>query len=456
MLKATVVFEQIWSAINAKNEDGTRRYKYIINTGSSRSSKTFSILQSHWLSCLHNENKRISIWRETKADCKMTILTDLKKAIPSLPNNDNVEFNKTESIYKFKTGSTIEFMGGDEENRLHGFQGDIAHLNEPYNFTEEAFNQIDMRTSDYILIDWNPKANHWIDKLSKRENAIVIHSTYKDNPFVPEQQLKKILSYLPIKYTKVVKNGLITELNAKAYNLELNNLCFTESELNELKLAIFNESQTTANDYLHLVYAEGLKAEKQGRIYNWKPIDYFQYLQIDKTVYYGCDWGLVDPFAIVEVKYHDGNLYVHEVNYKSENEIRKTLTTTENHQINAQSDEGLVSWLFTKLNIPKDKTIVCDSNRPSKIIALRRSGWEYAISVGGKTRLIDRIGTMQSLNVYYTSTSKNLEFEQENYSYQKDRFGVTLEQPEDGNDHLINATEYITQKLFEMNIIKNI
>jgi len=218
----------------------------------------------------------------------------------------------------------------------------------------------------------------------------------------------------------------------------------------------YNIKQGTANDYNWQVFGLGLKAEKQGRIYNWKSIDYIDYLNIEKQTYYGCDWGLVDPWGIVEVKYHDGNLYVHELNYKSENELRRNLTTTELHQINANQDEGLVSWMFTKLNIPKDKIIVCDSNRPTKIIALRRSGWEYAVSVGGKTRLLDRIGTMQGLNVYYTSTSKNIEFEQENYSYQKDRFGVTLENPEDGNDHLINAIEYIAQKLFEMNIIKNI
>jgi hypothetical protein len=56
-------------AINAKNEDGSRKYKYIINTGSSRSSKTYSI-QTHWIKSLSVPNTRVSIWRETKADCK--------------------------------------------------------------------------------------------------------------------------------------------------------------------------------------------------------------------------------------------------------------------------------------------------------------------------------------------------------------------------------------------------
>jgi hypothetical protein len=37
------------------------------------------------------------------------------------------------------------------------FKGNIAHLNEPYKFGLDAFNQIDMRTTDYIIIDWNLK-----------------------------------------------------------------------------------------------------------------------------------------------------------------------------------------------------------------------------------------------------------------------------------------------------------
>ena len=111
-------------------------------------------------------------------------------------------------------------------------QGNIAHLNEPYKFGLEAFDQIDMRTSDFIIIDWNPKNNHWIDEIARRENAIVIHSTFKDNPFCPPEQKKKILSYEP-----------------------------TE----------FNIQQNTASDYLWTVYGLGLKAEKPNRIFkNWK------------------------------------------------------------------------------------------------------------------------------------------------------------------------------------------
>jgi len=165
---------------------------------------------------------------------------------------------------------------------------------------------------------------------------------------------------------------------------------------------------------------------------------------------------MVDPFGLVEVKYHDGNLYVHEMNYESENELRSKMTQTELHQINSAQEEGLVPWLFQKLNVKKQKIIVCDNNRPTKITALRRAGWEYAVAVGGKSKLLDRIAMLQGINIYYTSASKNIEYEQENYCYQKDKFGVQQEEPIDQDNHTIDAIAYVVQKMFDLGIIRKV
>jgi hypothetical protein len=189
------------------------------------------------------------------------------------------------------------------------------------------------------------------------------------------------------------------------------------------------------------VYGLGEIGQVEGRIYNWNQIGYEDYLKIEKEVYYGVDWGKVDPFAIVEVKYHDGNLYVHELNYASENEIERNMNQTMLHQIKAGDNqeegvEGLISWLFDKLKIEKNKYISCDNNRPNKIRSLRRAGWEYAHAVGGKTDLINRISILSGMNIYYTDKSKNIEAEQEAYCYDKDKFGVIQEKPIDQDNHM--------------------
>jgi phage terminase large subunit len=387
--------------------------------GGQGAGKTYSILQIIINHASKEPNKEIFIASDELSKMRITVIKDFVNIMKSFLLFDN-ECWTDGTLYKFKNGSFIKFIGLDKVDIGKGLRSDVIFVNEANKVKFDTYRELTSRAKK-VIIDFNPNKKFWFHtEVINRSDCDYLKLTYLDNEFLGEEEKSEIIRYKELGY---------------------------------------NDNGQIINNYwanMWRVYGLGEVGLVDGRIYNWKPIDYFEYLKIDKQVYYGCDWGLVDPFAIVEVKYHDGNLYVHELNYKSENEIRRTLTTTENHQINAHEDEGLVSWMFTKLHIPKDKMIVCDSNRPTKIVALRRSGWEYAISVGGKTKLIDRIGTMQSLNVYYTSTSKNLEFEQENYSYQKDRFGVTLEQPEDGTDHLINATEYITQKLFEMNIIKNI
>jgi len=439
-MQATIVFEKTWNAIHAKNEKGTRKYKYIIHTGSSRSSKTYSILQTHWLICFTIPNTRVSIWRETKADCKMTILADLKKAVPTFPNFELVNFNKTESVYTFPNGSTIEFMGGDEENRVHGFQGNVAHLNEPYKFGEDAFNQIDMRTSDYIIIDWNPKSKHFIDELSKRENAIVIHSTYKDNPFVPLEQKKKIESYLSVKYCDVVENNLIQYTDVYNYDFDTNTLNFTDKQLKELKRALFNELEGTSNDYLHLVYAKGLKAEKPNRIFkNWKTITDKEFDSLPYSLYYGMDFGLSAATTLVAMKFDgDNSFFFKELLYKPMNQMNGTL-----------SDE------IHNLGIDKRLELICDSsNEINKTEGqkLRNSGYNVIFALKGKGSVVSGIELLQKKNIYYTASSTNIEQEYEQHSWRVVQ-GVQLDEPEQGNDHALDAMKYVSSWYARINYL---
>lgn len=397
MLKATKVFEKNYNAINEKNIDGSRKYKYIINTGSSRSSKTYSILQLFWITALTQPNKRLSIWRETKADTRMTILADLKKALPTLPNYENVIFNKTESIFTFPNGSTIEFMGSDEENRLHGFSGDIVLINEPYKFSKEAFDQIDMRTSDFLCVDWNPKTKHWIDDLSKQDNAIVIHSTYKDNPFIPLEQKKKILSYDP----------------SNPYNIE----------------------QGTANNYLWQVYGLGLKAEKPNRIFkDWRIIPDSDFYNLKYTSFYGLDFGLSAETAMIEVKFDgDCNFFLHEILYKPMNLMKSSLAAE-----------------LENLNIPKHIEIISDSGNElnkSETIKLRNAGFNIIQAKKGAGSIVKGIETINKNNIFYTKSSINLEDEYLNYSWRIYQ-GVTMDEPDTSTaDHLCDATKYCVEWL---------
>lgn len=455
-MQATIVFEKNWNAIHAKNPDGTQKYKYILNKGSSRSSKTFSLIDCVDLYAREQVNHRLTVWRDTKTDCKKTVLNDTLRRLKAT-NRYKVhqDFNKTESIFTYSTGSTFEIHGTDDEETVHGLTQNLAWLNEPYKMSRDTFDQIDQR-ADIILIDLNPKKGHWSDDLEKDPRCLVIHSTFRDNPFCPPEQRIKILSYQPVSMCAVVMEKLIDEQAAKDYDLVTNPLNFDAKQLKELSRCKENEYKRSANSFNWSVYGLGLKAEKPNRIYSWDEISIDAYHAISAPILYGSDWGAVDPWAIVEAKYYDGGLYVRELNYSSENTIRRHLTDTERAVIDGK-DEGIVSWKFNKLSIPKTHTIVCDNNREAKIRALRASGWEYAIAAPkGKGSIIDGIDLVCGLKVYYTSCSENLKYEQENYSRKVDKYGVVLEEPEDMDNHCMDDVRYIATHLQDIGVIKTI
>jgi len=453
-MNATIVFQKNWNAIHEKNEDGSNKYRYIINKGSSRSSKTISIIQIADLYCRTHKSKRWTIWRNTKTDCKKTVLSDMIKYFKS--NNlykQGNDFNKTESIFTYTTDSVIEIHGTDDEETVHGLTQDVIHVNEPYQISRDTFDQLDMRTSDFVFIDYNPKKGHWVEDIAKDKRAIIIHSTFKDNPFCPPEQRNKILSYQPIQACEIVKNGLINENDLLAYNFKENKLKFTEKQINEAIRCMENENKNSASLFKWQVYGLGEKAEKPNRIFNFKEISDNEYHNLNLPTYYACDWGAVDPWAIIEAKYYDGNLYLHELNYLSENQWRERINSNERNLIDAYNredgveNEGIVSWLFEKLNIPKNRPIICDTNRPVKIALLRRRDYEVYLAEKPKGSILDGIDLLNNLNVFYTSSSENIAYEQENYSRKVDRYGVILEEPEDINNHLLDGTRYIATYL---------
>lgn len=456
-LQVSPVFKKTWDAINAKNEDGSRKYKYIIHKGGSRSSKTFSIIDVFDLYARSQSGKRMTVWRNTTKDCKGTVLVDMLKHLKKTGRYGTAQtFHITNSIFTYATASTIEMRGTEDIDTVMGLTQDVTWLNEPYKISRDIFDQLDQRTSDFVIIDLNPKSGHWCDDLEKDSRAIVIKSDFRDNPFCPLESKLKILSYQSVKFCDIVVSGMLDEVKAKVYNITENKLCFTEKQLRELSRCRENENKNSANDFNWQVYGLGEKAEKPNRIFSFKEISDDEYNELDVTKYYGVDWGAVDPWAVLEVKYYDGALYLKEINYTCENVIRSKLHPTELEQI-LGGDEGLVMYYFRKFGIPQKATIVCDPNKPNKISALRKIGYSYAVRASKPPGSINfGIDTIKNLNVYYTKSSVNLAYEQENYSYQIDKYGVTLEEAEDVDNHLMDCLRYVVSKLRRDGIIKKI
>lgn len=383
----TPVFIKNYTAFKAKNEQGKRKYKYIINTGSSRSSKTYSLLELIHRICENNPNIRATAWRDTKKDCRDTIWKDYQKILSISGRLNYSQRNKTEAYYHFpQQNSTFEFHGTDDEEKVHGLTQQVAWINEPYKISKDTFDQIDMR-ADVIFIDWNPKRKHWIDDLSRQENAIVIHSTFKDNPFCPEQSRIKILSYEPTPQN--IENG-------------------------------------TADAYKWSVYGLGLKSEKPNKVYkNWKTLTDAEFIDLPYNNYYALDFGSSNPTAVTEIKY-DGN---------------ETFFIKERLYVPSTEMQGSIAETLEGIGIDKKIPIICDSADPLGIQELLFNGFNAIPAIKGQGSVNSGIKLVQKFKIYYTENSINLENEYDEYEWEIVS-GVNLDRPLKRNDHLLDGIRY--------------
>lgn len=92
-------------------------------------------------------------------------------------------WNKTESTYTFETGSQIEFFSADQPQKLRGGRRDRLFINECNNINFEAFEELEVRTKEFVYLDWNPTTEFWYytDMKPKRDDIEEITLTYKDN-----------------------------------------------------------------------------------------------------------------------------------------------------------------------------------------------------------------------------------------------------------------------------------
>lgn len=405
--------------------------------GGQGAGKTFSILIiliNHASSC---PNKEIYIASDELSKMRITVIKDFVKIMQML--NIFVRDRWTDGVlYRFPNGSFIRFIGLDKEDIGKGLRSDVMFVNEANKIKFDTYRELTSRAKR-VIIDFNPNKKFWYHKeVHTREDCEFLKLTFLDNEFLSIEERNEILLYKEKGYVKDDKGNFA--VNDKGELIVLN--------------------QYWAN--MWRIYGLGEVGVVDGRIYTFHPVPFKTYAELNKEEYIGNDWGKVDPWAVLGLKYHDGTLYLHEYNYESENEIQRGLSETQLHQVrgsgvNADGElPGLMAWKFNQFGIPKNRKIVCDNNRPTKILSLRQSGWEYAIAVGAKMDLENRIAVLSNLNICYTDCSTNIEFEQENYCYDKDKFGVTLERPVDQDNHLMDAAAYGVSQMFKDGIIKNI
>jgi phage terminase large subunit len=176
----TVVFE--WNYF-----DDLHRYK--VNQGGTSSSKTYSILQVIFLRLL--ESVRIAtVVGQDIPNLKRGALLDFTDRI--LKNNDWMwhyiaQYNRSERAFYFRNGSKLEFTSFDNAQDAKSGKRDILFLNEANGVEYEVFNQLNIRTSEEVYIDYNPTSEFWAhERIVPRNDAVTFYSNFTHNPYCPK------------------------------------------------------------------------------------------------------------------------------------------------------------------------------------------------------------------------------------------------------------------------------
>jgi phage terminase large subunit len=360
----------------------TKRYRGI--AGGSSASKTISILQ--WLTDYaqtHDKNVTISVVSETMPHLRKGAIRDFTNILSDHKYFDDNKWNKTDSIYDFSDSGHkkfIEFFSADQSGKVRGPRRDILFINEANNISYETFTQLEIRTNDIVILDWNPVTEFWWYQgengetpVMNRPNAETLILTYLDNEGCPES----------------IKQSLLSHKNNKNW---------------------WN------------IYGLGIPGVAEGRIYkDWQIVDDVPF---DARLYRkGLDFGYTnDPSALVAAyKYNDGYILDEEL-------YQRGMT---NNQI---AD-------FVK-NLPQT-LIKADSAEPKSIEEIKQYGINILPVTKGKDSVRQGIQFVQDQRISVTKRSINLLKEYRNYLWVTDIDGKILNEPEGGFEHCMDAIRYL-------------
>lgn len=131
----------------------------------------------------------------------------------------DANWNKTEHTYTFESGSKIEFFSADMPHKVRGPRRDRLFINEANNISKETFDQLEVRTKEYIWLDWNPTTEYWFyTDIKGNDNVDFEVLTYKDNEALNDNIVKSIESRQCNKnWWAVYGLGQLGEVEGKIY-----------------------------------------------------------------------------------------------------------------------------------------------------------------------------------------------------------------------------------------------
>jgi phage terminase large subunit len=354
--------------------------RYILSEGGTRSGKTFAALQFLWFLIGKDKTPTInSVVSETMPHLKRGAIRDFQNILGVTWNEEC--WNKSESIYIHpNSGSRLEFFSADAPAKVHGPARKRLFINECNHIDWDTARQLFVRTSGLIMLDYNPTHLFWANEIIEtRENCAKVHSTYKDNPFLSDEQIREIES-----------------------------------------------NKDDANWWR--VYGEGKVGVLEGLIFpEFEQVDDMPQVLSDGMIEsYGMDFGFT----------HDPSTLVRCITDNRKRELWFDELMYQTGMLNSD-----MAAVMKQNNIPRNKPIYGDAAEPKTIEDIKRYGFNM-LPCYKATRVAEQLQMMKGYKWKVTKRSLNLIRELRGYVWQRDKDGNWLNEPIGINDHAIAGCRY--------------
>ena len=384
------------------------RYRVCKGSRASKKSKTTALWYIVNMMKYHSAN--LLVVRKSYRTLKDSCFTELRWAIHRLGVDDfwDYRLNPLEIIYK-PTGQKIYFRGLDDPLKVTSITVDVGSL--CWLWIEEAYEI--SKESDFDMLDESIRG--------QVDGDLFKQVTLTFNPWNERHWLKS--------------RFFDSEDDPDVLAITTNYLC--NEWLDKADFAVF-ERMKQHNPRRYNVAGLGNWGVIDGVVYErWKEEAFsLNDLPKDSQSAFGLDFGYTnDPTALFcgYISIEQKRLYVWDELYKK-----------------GLSNKAIFNEV-TRLGYVKEK-ITADCAEPKSIDELKGLGIRrIEAAKKGKDSVNNGIQWIQDLEIIIHPRCVNFLLEISLYSWKKDKFGKALNEPEDDNNHLMDAMRYALEKFIQKN-----
>ena len=365
-----------------------KKFRIACNQGGTRSGKTYNIIILLISVCMNPARfgftdlsgaMSVSVVSQTLPHLRKGAIRDFLRIMKEYSLYDENSYNRTSQVYTFPNGNYIEFFSADDDKKVRGPGRKILFINEANTVSKDIFIQLNLRTENKIIIDYNPADLYcWIyDDIIPRKDCMFIKSSYLDNiDFLGKEQVEEI------------------------------------------------EMLKSQDENYWKIYGLGERGTSENIIYNnWSVVSTLPQ-KIDETIY-GLDFGFNNPTALVKISLCDKEPYLQELLYHTK------LTNSQ-----------LIDKL-KELEISPTDFIYCDNTEPNRIEEICYGGFAAIPADKSVKDGIDYVKRLKlkiledSQNII--KEIKSYRWKQSSNSVRSENI---LDEPVKFNDHILDAARY--------------